>query len=90
MLRFGLIIFLLFLMLDSKQPPGNRDSDQSFSEKEEFAEVPLNAAYGTKINSILNRAPEVRVQEHVMNGTGLYRGTWVATQHLMNKSVDIR
>jgi hypothetical protein len=76
-------------MLDNKQPPEKRDPDRPFSDKEEFAEVPLNAAYGSKISSILNDAPEIRVQEHAMNVTGLYRGTWVATQYLLNKTVDI-
>ena len=94
-MRFGLIICLLFLMFDnggqsSKQPPST-----STKQDETNAEIPLNGVYGNRINSILRQQAvhnlglnvnDVLMTPPPMNVTGLFRGVWSRPASSINKN----
>lgn len=85
MMRFGLMIFLLFLLLDNKQAPSDQSTRGGSSEDTStYSEIPLNAIYSARINAILSQEPSRDVNQNSMNGTGLYRGSWVSFSDLSN------
>lgn len=88
MMRFGLLIFLLFLLLDNKQTPGNRVSGGGHPSDNapSYTEIPLNIAYAQKMKSILTSSPHQTVLQKGMNATGLFRGSWAQTVVQANSS----
>jgi hypothetical protein len=89
MMRFGLLMLLLFLLLDNnnKQQPGNHDGGRRPSEENpDYAEIPLNAVYASKMKSILGADPVHYNSQRSMNTTGLFRGTWRHTHPPVNGS----
>lgn len=73
-LRFALIICLLFLFLDSGNQGTGRSSPGNSSKNDFVAEVPLGDQYSAHIDYILQEQPPGGTLP--MNATGLYRGKW--------------
>lgn len=76
MLRFGLLMFLLFFMLDNKKQINNSGpTNRPKSDSDLPTEIPLSSQYTQQIQTILaDHQPSSVIYN--MNATGLYRGTW--------------
>lgn len=91
-MRFGLIIILLFLLLDN----GNQANPQAPNNSKAnigHAEIPLADQYSLKIKSIFaqdNPASKYNYVPMPMNSTGLYRGPWkvVTDGKAKNNSIE--
>lgn len=89
-MRFGLIICLLFLLLDngnqaSNQPPSNSKAING------HAEIPLADQYSMKIKSIFEQQYPASNKNYVptsLNSTGLFRGPWKVITDRKNDSVE--
>ncbi len=74
-MRFALMICLLFLLLDSGNQASKQSSGNSSSKSEQSTEVPLGDQYSSHIDYILQQQAHMSSQKP-MNATGLYRGRW--------------
>eukprot|EP01032_Pedospumella_encystans_P012847 gene12847-14830_t len=90
-MRFGLIIILLFLLLDN----GNQANTQAPNNSKAnigHAEIPLADQYSLKIKSIFAQESPASNYNYVpmsMNSTGLFRGPWkVITDGAKNSSIE--
>ena len=92
MVRLVLIMFLLFLVFDTQQPPGNRtppDNGRSSKRIYQYEEIPINAMYCDKMRSILRANPGLTLARPALNSTGLYRGKWSSTMKMINDTESI-
>lgn len=74
-MRFALMICLLFLLLDNGNQTSKQSGANSSNKSDVFTEVPLGDQYSYHIDSILQQQAHTGSQKP-MNATGLYRGRW--------------
>lgn len=89
-MRFGLIICLLFLLLDNGNQVNNQ-APTSPKVNSGHAEIPLADQYGLKIKSIYEQEyllSNKNVVPSPVNSTGLYRGPWKVLSGHVNSSTE--
>lgn len=85
-LKLALIVYILFLLLDggnrqsaSTSAPSNASSKSpSQNSSPATTTIPLNDAYGARLNRVLRQQPIVAPLTPYLNATGFYRGVWTA------------
>jgi hypothetical protein len=73
-MRLGLIICFIFLLLDNGSQSGTQGKNGTKSTEDPFSEIPLSAAFTTRVNTLLEQKAVLRSKP--FNATGMYRGEW--------------